>query len=83
MRTLCRKNYLGSLGRGTRTPNLTRQGQSRVLRATEGRFRNSILNVKHLLAPPKPSGKDMSEPKMRKDKHKGKGKQKGGRRKRR
>jgi hypothetical protein len=50
--------------------------EDRVLRATEGRFRNGILNVKHLLAPPKPSGKDMSEPKMRKDKHKGKVKQK-------
>ncbi|AQK65414.1 hypothetical protein ZEAMMB73_Zm00001d014172 [Zea mays] len=63
-------------------PHKTRP-EDRVLRSTEGRFRNSILNVKHLLAPPKPSGKDMSEPKMRKDKHKGKGKQKGGRRKRR
>jgi len=63
-------------------PHKTRP-EDRVLRATEGRFRNGILNVKHLLAPPKPSGKDMSEPKMRKDKHKGKGKQKGGRRKRR
>jgi hypothetical protein len=26
--------------------------EDRVLRATEGRFRNGILNVKHLLAPP-------------------------------
>ncbi|XP_008664046.1 uncharacterized protein, partial [Zea mays] len=57
-------------------PHKTRP-EDRVLRATEGHFRNGILNVKHLLAPPKPSGKDMSEPKMRKDKHKGKGKQKG------
>lgn len=58
--------------------------EDRVLRATEGRFKNGILDVKHLLAPPKPSGKDMPESKMRKGKHKGKGKQKGGgRRKRR
>ncbi|CAD6233521.1 unnamed protein product [Miscanthus lutarioriparius] len=57
--------------------------EDRVLRATEGRFKNGILDVKHLLAPPKPSGRDAPEPKMRKGKHKGKGKQKGGRRKRR
>lgn len=57
--------------------------EDRVLRATEGRFKNGILDVKHLLAPPKPSGRDAPEQKMRKGKKKGKGKQKGGRRKRR
>ncbi|KAL6627161.1 hypothetical protein ACP70R_030887 [Stipagrostis hirtigluma subsp. patula] len=56
--------------------------EDRVLKATEGRFRNGILDVKHLLAPPKPSGREAPEPKMRKGK-KGKGKQKGGKRKRR
>ena len=57
--------------------------EDRVLRATEGHFKNGILDVKHLLSAPKPSGRDAPEPKMRKGKHKGKGKQKGGRRKRR
>jgi len=56
--------------------------EDRVLRATEGHFKNGILDVKHLLSAPKPSGRDAPEPKMRKGKHKGKGKQKGGRRKR-
>ncbi|KAL6874695.1 hypothetical protein ACP4OV_013360 [Aristida adscensionis] len=56
--------------------------EDRVLKATEGRFRNGILDVKHLLAPPKPSGREGPEAKMRKGK-KGKGKQKGGKRKRR
>ena len=57
--------------------------EDRVLRATEGHFKNGILDVKHLLSAPKPSGRDAPEPKMRKGNHKGKGKQKGGRRKRR
>ncbi|CAO2161637.1 unnamed protein product [Urochloa humidicola] len=57
--------------------------EDRVLRATEGHFKNGILDVKHLLSKPKPSTRDAPEPKMRKGKHKGKGKQKGGRRKRR
>ncbi|CAL4959081.1 unnamed protein product [Urochloa decumbens] len=57
--------------------------EDRVLRATEGRFKNGILDVKHLLSKPKPSTRDAPEPKMRKGKHKGKGKQKGGRSKRR
>lgn len=57
--------------------------EDRVLRATAGHFKNGILDVKHLLGPSKPSGRDIPEPKMRKSKHKGKGKQKGGRRKRR
>ncbi|CAL4952468.1 unnamed protein product [Urochloa decumbens] len=57
--------------------------EDRVLRATEGHFKNGILDVKHLLSKPKPSTRDAPEPKMRKGKHKGKGKQKGGRSKRR
>ncbi|XP_062189481.1 uncharacterized protein LOC133892613 [Phragmites australis] len=57
--------------------------EDRVLRATEGHFKNGILDVKHLLAAPKPSGRDAPEPKMRKGKKKGKGKQKGGKGKRR
>ncbi|CAO2181445.1 unnamed protein product [Urochloa humidicola] len=57
--------------------------EDRVLRATEGHFKNGILDVKHLLSKPKPSTRDAPEPKMRKGKHKGKGKQKGSRRKRR
>uniref|UniRef100_A0A0E0JFT2 Uncharacterized protein n=1 Tax=Oryza punctata TaxID=4537 RepID=A0A0E0JFT2_ORYPU len=57
--------------------------EDRVLRATQGHFKNGILDVKHLLAPPKPSGRDAPEQKMRMGKKKGKGKQKGGRRKRR
>ncbi|CAO2186256.1 unnamed protein product [Urochloa humidicola] len=62
-------------------PQKTRP-EDRVLRATEGHFKNGILDVKHLLSKPKPSARDAPEPKMRKGKHKGKGKQKGGRRKR-
>lgn len=61
-------------------PQTTRP-ENRVLRATQGHFKNGILDVKHLLSAPKPSGRDALEPKMRKGKHKGKGKQKGGRRK--
>uniref|UniRef100_A0A0D9Y5F7 Uncharacterized protein n=1 Tax=Oryza glumipatula TaxID=40148 RepID=A0A0D9Y5F7_9ORYZ len=57
--------------------------EDRVLRATQGHFKNGILDVKHLLAPPKPSGRDAPEQKMRMGKKNGKGKQKGGRRKRR
>uniref|UniRef100_J3KXU9 Uncharacterized protein n=2 Tax=Oryza brachyantha TaxID=4533 RepID=J3KXU9_ORYBR len=57
--------------------------EDRVLRATQGHFKNGILDVKHLLAPPKPSGRDAPEQKMRMGKKKGKGQQKGGRRKRR
>ena len=57
--------------------------EDRVLKATEGHFKNGILEVKHLLSAPKSSGKDAPEQKMRKGKHKGKGKQKGGRRKKR
>uniref|UniRef100_A0A0D9UYH0 Uncharacterized protein n=1 Tax=Leersia perrieri TaxID=77586 RepID=A0A0D9UYH0_9ORYZ len=60
--------------------------EDRVLRATQGHFKNGVLDVKHLLAAPKPSGRDAPEQKMRMGKKKGKGKQKGGkggRRKRR
>lgn len=63
--------------------------EDRVLRATEGRFKNGILDVKHLMGGPKPSSstRDAPEWEARKGKKggkgKGKGKQKGGRRKRR
>ncbi|GJN06497.1 hypothetical protein PR202_ga24227 [Eleusine coracana subsp. coracana] len=63
-------------------PQKTRP-EDRVLRATEGHFKNGILNVKHLMGPSKPSNRDAPEPMMRKGGKKGKGKQKGGRRKRR
>lgn len=62
-------------------PQKTRP-EDRVLRATEGHFKNGILNVKHLMGPPKPSNRDALEPKMGKVGKKGKGKQKGGKRKR-
>jgi hypothetical protein len=61
-------------------PQKTRP-EDRVLRATEGHFKNGILNVKHLMGPPRPSNRDAPEPQMRKGGKKGKGKQKGGRRK--
>ncbi|XP_051223857.1 uncharacterized protein [Lolium perenne] len=66
--------------------------EDRVLKATEGRFKNGILDVKHLMGAPKPSSSFRDEPEreMRgkgkkggKGKGKGKGKQKGGRRNRR
>jgi hypothetical protein len=63
--------------------------EDRVLKATEGRFKNGILDVKHLMGAPKPSSsfRDAPEREMRgkgkKGKGKGKGKQKGGRRSRR
>lgn len=64
--------------------------EDRVLKATEGRFKNGILDVKHLMGAPKPSSsyRDAPEREMRgKGKKgkggKGKGKQKGGRRNRR
>lgn len=65
--------------------------EDRVLKATEGRFRNGILDVKHLMGAPKPSSsfsfRDAPEREMRgkgkKGKGKGKGKQKGGRRNKR
>ncbi|KAG8053109.1 hypothetical protein GUJ93_ZPchr0001g31999 [Zizania palustris] len=57
--------------------------EDRVLRATQGHFKNGILDVKHILASQKSSGKDAPEQKMRMGKKKGKGKQKGGRRNRR
>jgi hypothetical protein len=66
--------------------------EDRVLKATEGRFKNGILDVKHLMGAPKPSSSFRDEPEreMRgkgkkggKGKGKGKGRQKGGRRNRR
>lgn len=66
--------------------------EDRVLKATKGRFKNGILDVKHLMGAPKPSSsssfrdapeRDMRKGKKGKGKGKGKGKQKGGRRNRR
>jgi hypothetical protein len=75
------KKCLGYLGSETRTANLRKtRPEDRVLRATEGgHFKNGILNVKHLMGPPKSSNRDAPEPMMRKGGKKGKGKQNGGR----
>jgi hypothetical protein len=81
MRTLCRKKMLGIFRKRDKNskPQKTRP-EDRVLRATEGgHFKNGILNVKHLMGPPKSSNRDAPEPMMRKGGKKGKGKQNGGR----
>ncbi|KAL0327659.1 UNVERIFIED_CONTAM: hypothetical protein Sangu_1843900 [Sesamum angustifolium] len=65
-----------------------RRPEDKVLRATEGNFRNGVLNVKHLLQPSAPRGADdngrhaISKGKKNKGGKKGHGKGKGGGRKR-
>ncbi|KAL0447620.1 UNVERIFIED_CONTAM: hypothetical protein Slati_1889900 [Sesamum latifolium] len=65
-----------------------RRPEDRVLRATEGNFRNGILDVKHLLQPSAPRGAAdngrhaITKGKKKKGGKKGHGKGKGGGRKR-
>lgn len=66
----------------TKKPEEKRRADDGILKASEGRFRNGVLDVKHLLksAPP-PKNDDRDSPMVSKGRKKKGGKKKGGKRK--
>ena len=71
----------GKYGEGSKRSELKRRPEDRVLKSTEGNFRNGVLDVKHLLhqAPPREvhTVPDMFSKGQKKGSGKGKGKGKG------
>lgn len=66
---------------GTKRPTEKQRPEDRVLKSTEGRFRNGILDVKHLLHPTSSRDTSSHMPRAGKGGNKGKGKNNRGKKK--